>query len=236
MRRSAIQPACRKPAKALISRAGAPVRRALAAAVLVALAPAALRADDQRPLSPAQVALFETPHLSNVDRPETLAYRFERTGPDALVDRIAVHIDQIHPDGTKYARFDFLTGEHRVPFPAVDQFSGNPLIMLFLEQDVQSMKAQFGLTAAYFRTRIREAFVDRATVEPAAVEAGGRSLPARRITLRPFADEARLAALPTLQAKTYAFVLADQVPGQVAELSASMPAQSERIQFLEAAP
>jgi len=37
-------------------------------------------------------------------------------------------------------------------FPGVDDFHGNPLLMFFLEHDVQEMSAQFGVAAAYFRT------------------------------------------------------------------------------------
>jgi hypothetical protein len=199
---------------------------------------------DERPLSPAQKALFETPHLANITRPETLQYRFERAGPDALVDTVAVHIDRIHPDGTKYASFDFLSGDRRVFFPAVDQFRGNPLIMAFLEHDVTGMKNQVGLAAGFFRTRIREAFVDRARLSDISVEIAGRAVPARQVTLKPFADDPRLEKLPAIRAKLYSFVLSDAVPGQIVELSAAMPAdpesglpaRSETIQFVAAQP
>ena len=36
---------------------------------------------DTRPLSPAQIALFETPHLANVSQPVTLEYSFVETAP-----------------------------------------------------------------------------------------------------------------------------------------------------------
>ena len=58
----------------------------------------------------------------------------------------------------------FLTGEHHVFFPAVDNFHGNPLLMLFLEHDVREMRDAIGVTATYCRNRIREAFSDRARV------------------------------------------------------------------------
>ena len=70
--------------------------------------------DDLRPLSPAQVALFETPHLRNVDHPETLDYGFTRQGPAGFTDKVALHVRRVNPDGTKSLAFDYLTGERQV--------------------------------------------------------------------------------------------------------------------------
>jgi hypothetical protein len=180
-----------------------------------------------RPLSAAQTALFETPHLKAITHPETLEYRFERVGIDPFADTVSVHIEQIHPDGTKYVSFDFLSGEHHVFYPAVDNFSGNPLLMIFLEHDVQEMKTQIGVAATYFRNRVRDAFIDRAVMVDSTVAFGGKSVPARRITLKPFADDRRFEQLPAIQGKTYSFVLSDQVPGQIESLEVAIPADPE---------
>ena len=111
-------------------------------------------ADDPRPLSPAQVALFETPHLRNVDRPETLDYAFTREGPGGFADTVAVHVLRVNPDGTKSLGFDYLTGERRVRFPELDNFRGNPLLMLTLERDVNEMKDTIGVSSSLFRNKI----------------------------------------------------------------------------------
>ena len=181
-------------------------------------------AGDDPPLSPAQVALFQTPHLKNVIHPETLAYRLERAGPDPLVDSVLIHVEKIHPDGTKYVSFDFMTGPHRLFFPAVDDFSGNPLLMLFLEHDVKEMKDQTGIAAAYFRDHIRAAFVDHAEVSGKSITFAGKTVAARLVTLKPFSDDPRLANLPSFRDKTYRFVLSEDVPGQIEMLAAEMPA------------
>jgi hypothetical protein len=211
--------------------------------MMAALLPFCARADAP-PLSPAQTALFETPHLSNIAHPETLDYRYEQTGPAGFADQVAVHIDQIHPDGTKYVSFEFLTGARHAFFPAVDDFSGNPLLMVFLEHDVDAMRDQVGVAAAYFRNRIRAAFVDRAQMSDTSIQLDGQTVPARRITLKPFADDHRFDRLPTIQGKTYDFVLSDRVPGQLAELgtatpadpAAGAPAWTERLSFIGERP
>ena len=183
--------------------------------------------DDLRPLSPAQVALFETPHLRNVDRAETLDYRFTREGPGGFTDKVALHIRQVNPDGTKSLAFDYFTGERRVKFPELDNFRGNPLLMLTLERDVNEMKEAVGLSTSYFRNKIREAFVTKATVANTTFELAGADVPARIIVVRPFEGEARLERIPSLQAKTYMFVLADAVPGMVAAIRIETPADAK---------
>jgi len=207
--------------------------------VVLSLSGAADPAPGDRPLSAAQIALFETPHLKAIAQPETLEYRFERRGIEPFTDTVAVHIDKIHADGTKYVSFDFLSGEHHIFYPAVDNFSGNPLLMIFLEHDVQEMKAQIGVAAAYFRNRVRDAFIDRAVMADTTIELGGKTLAARRITLKPFAEDQRFEHLPAVQGKTYSFVLSDQVPGQIEALEVEIPADpdskapawSERLTF-----
>ena len=48
-----------------------------------------------------------------------------------------------------------------MPFPPMIGFRGNPVLMFFLEHDVEEMQRVDGGAASYFRTRIRQAFVDR---------------------------------------------------------------------------
>lgn len=195
----------------------------MAFALLCGSGHAAEPAEDPRPLSPAQVALFETPHLRNVDRPETLGYGFARQGPAGFTDKVAVHVQRVNPDGTKDLAFQYLTGERQVRFPELDNFRGNPLLMLTLERDVAEMKESVGLSTAFFRNRIREAFVADAAVTDTTFDLDGTAVPARTITIRPFEHEQRLERIPSLQAKTYTFVLADAVPGMLAEIRIATP-------------
>jgi hypothetical protein len=223
-------------------------RLACASSMLLALAALPAHADDaaadQRPLSLAQITLFMTPHMKNVEHPETLQYRFTREGPGAFTDTVAEHILTVHPNGTKSVAFDFLTGERRKSFPGVDEFSGNPMLMVFLENDVNGMKEALGVSAAYFRDRFREAMVDRATVTDTTFELDGKPVAAKEVAVKPYATEDRLERLPSVQAKLYRFVFSGAVPGGLAEISAEMPADpahdipaaSERIVFTGVTP
>ncbi len=180
-------------------------------------------ADDPRPLSAAQIALFETPHLQNVRQPLTLDYDFVREGPEGFADKVAVHIRRVNADGSKDVSFDFLTGSRKVNYPELDAFRGNPLLMLVMERDVLGMKQSLGLSAAYFRNNIRESFVDRATVTGTEIPFEGRSVPARVISVQPFEHDDRFDRLPMVKQKRYVFTLADAVPGGIAAITIDMP-------------
>lgn len=186
-------------------------------------APARAEDQDTRPLSPAQVALFETSHLQNVSQPETLEYSYVREGGVNVTDTVDVDVKQVNPDGTKNLSFRYLTGERQVQVPALDHFRGNPLLMLTLERDTLEMKEAVGLSSSFFRNKVRESFVTDAVMRDASFDLDGHTVPAREITVRPFEHEQRLSRLPSLQAKSYTFVLADAVPGGVAQIVISTP-------------
>lgn len=188
--------------------------------------------------------MFDTPHLANISRPETLRYAYRRVGPAAFTDIIAIHVKKINNDGTKELAFDYLTGPHHVFFPELDHFRGNPLLMLALERDVSAMNQAIGISNAFLRNRIREAFLDSATVSNTMITFEDKPTPARIVTVKPFAREPRLERIPSLQAKTYTFVLADAVPGMIDEIrietpedpALQAPALSEQLTFAGVAP
>ena len=206
----------------MLMRAGA-MALLLAAAAGGAAVAQVPQADDARPLSPAQVLLFETPHLQNVGQPETLVYAYVRDGAAGFADTVALHIRQVNTDGTKDVAFDYLTGPRRVAFPELDRFRGNPLLMLTLERDVTEMKEQLGLSVSYFRNKVREGFVTAADVAPGTFLLDGKEVPAQVVTVRPFLREERLERISQVQAKTYTFTLSDAVPGGIGEIRITMP-------------
>jgi hypothetical protein len=184
--------------------------------------PAAPAADDPA-LSPAQRSLFERDHLAAIARPETLVYTFRQDGVDGFEDTVTLAIETVRPDGAKDLQVSFLTGERHMAFPPLPGFHGNPLIMYFLEWDVTRMHAATGGSTLYFRNRIREALVDRATVSATTItDKAGRILPAEEITLQPYQQDPRIDRYPAFRDKTYRVVLADAIPGTLYEIGTSL--------------
>lgn len=200
----------------------------LGIAASAALATASARAaEDAPPLSPAQIALFETDHLHKIDEAERLQYRFDHeaaVAAEAYVDRVNLDV-RPRPDGAKDVWVQFLTGKHHVPFPPLSGFHGNPVLMYFLEHDVEAMRAQTGGAATYFRNRIRRAFVDKADMREIRLARDGKESAATEITLAPFRGDSRIAAFPGLQEKRYRFVLSDEVPGGIYEIATEVPGE-----------
>lgn len=175
--------------------------------------------------SPAQIALFDTPHLANITQPLTIQYDFSRhgAGEEAVEDRVDVVVTEVLPEGRKNLEFDFLTGPRHRNFPPIENFRGNPLIMLFLEHDVQEMSEATGGAALYFRNRIRNAFLENATTESIEFEFGGRTLEGTRVVVSPFLKDPHLVDFPPLDRKTYEFLLSPDIPGGIYRIRSFMP-------------
>jgi hypothetical protein len=202
-------------------------RAGLAAMTLVACMAAAEAAEDDRPLSPAQIALFESNHLKEISHPIVLDYTFRhRGGPEGdYLDKVSADIRAVHPDGRKDVWIEFLSGDRRVNFPPAIGFNGNPLLMFFLEHDAMEMRDVTGGSALYFRNRIRAAFADRARMHPVDVTVDGAPHQATEIEVAPFRDDPNLARFPAFAGKTYRFILSDAVPGEIYEISTTFAAQ-----------
>lgn len=192
--------------------------------VLVAVSAGAVAEEE---LTPAQTALFKTPHLDNVEVPQTLHYDFIRRGPDveSIDDTIDLTVTEIDAEGRKNLAFEFLTGERQRRFPPFIGYRGNPLIMLFLEHDVTGMSRATGGSELFFRGRIRESFGTRATVEEVMLTIEGDHVPGRLVTVEPFVEAPLIERFPSYRHKRYEFLLSEAVPGGVARLSTLLPGQ-----------
>jgi len=214
----------------------------LAIALVLAAIAGAARADDY---SAAQLALFDTPHLANIEKPTTLRYAYKHQGTleQAYDDAVEMTITAIAADGRKNISFNYLSDKHHQDFPPVEGFRGNPIIMMFLESDVIGLSQQTGGSTLYFRNRVRESLVDRATTEATTVSYGGKDIAATRITMQPFLKDPNRARFEKFAEKTYEFLLAPEVPGGVFSMrvrtpgaAPDKPLEENLLQFQDAGP
>jgi len=184
----------------------------------------------------AQLALFATPHLANITEPVTLTYDFRRSaakGEGGFEDLVKMTVTEVESDGRRNLSFEYLSGERRRPFADIEGFRGNPLIMLFLQQDVEEMKQATGGASVYFRNRIRHAFSNGAEVGESTVELGGETLGATRVIIRPFSKDSKLDSFPQLTEKWYEFVLAPEVPGGLYRIRTVVPSAAGGAPLIE---
>ncbi len=199
-------------------------RSVLAAAVVAPLLGGAGEPDrDARAaMSPAQLALFETPHLASLRPPLRLDYDFRReeAGKEPVADTIRLAVRASAAGGGYDVSPEFLTGPRALPYPPASNFRGNPLLLFALDRDTRELSAATGGTPNWFRNRFRQALAGAAELRPAEVEHDGRRAAATVITLRPYKGEPRAGRY---QHRVYAFTLAEAVPGWVHAIRTELP-------------
>jgi len=180
-------------------------------------------------LSPAQLALFETPHLASLRPPVRLDYVFRRdeAGEEPVADtfRLKVRASTAEQDGKRDVFPEFLTGPRALRYPPALGFAGNPLLLFALDRDTRELGAATGGTPTWFRNRFRHALATAAELRPGEIAFDGRRLPATVITLTPYAGEPRAGRF---QERRYAFTLSEAVPGWFHAIRAELPAAGEK--------
>lgn len=199
--------------------------------------------DARASMSPAQIALFETPHLASLRPPLRLDYAFRREedGKEPVADtiRLSLRASSAPDAGCCDVSPEFLTGPRALPYPPARNFQGNPLLIFALDRDTRELSAATGGTANWYRNRFRQALAAAAEVRPAEVEHGGQRVAGSSIFLRPYRDEPRAGRY---QQRLYAFTLCEAVPGWVHAIRTELPAGAgggavvESIDFVGTAP
>jgi len=196
--------------------------------------PVARGAETPPPLSPAQTALFETPHLASIRRPLRLDYAFRReeTGRPAVTDQISLDIRHVGEDGRHDVYPEFLTGERRIAYPPALGFLGNPLLIFALDRDTRELAAATGGSSHWFRARFRAALLEGADLRHSQVPAAGHAAPveATLIEVAPFGNERRAGRFQNLR---YTFVLSDAVPGGIVEIRSAVSGEAGAPEIME---
>ena len=179
--------------------------------------------------SKASVLLFETPHFSAFSKPTVLRYSFERQAKDEddFTDQIDVKVDSIRENGRTDVSFDFFTGERQRPYTALSNFSGNPLVVVFLQREVWALSRKIGGLARYFRYRIRLAMRSNAMVEDHTIETGDGAVQGHKITITPYEKDRHRNRLGPYEFTKYEFVVSPEIPGSVYSITTIVPAQEK---------
>ena len=201
------------------------LRRLLIAAAILAIGGATAQAEIVKP-TPVDV-LFERKHLANVEAGTELVYRFERTvtQPDLLglpfADEIKVEVKKVAGNGTREVLVKVFSGERaRDPQP-IDELTGNPVLVVFLDRAVSSYMAVAGGKIGYLKDKVRTALRERAVVEPAKVALGGKTVDGFKISVTPFSGDLNASKMRGYENSKFSIVVSDAVPGNFVELLAT---------------
>ena len=201
------------------ARAAHHLRGTAIAILILAASPAGVMA---QPISPAEVLLFETDHLARMKAPATLVYEFRKLSNVEPAFTDSVHLDVSRSKGQLHAALRFLSGARMHTLPEVDDAHGNPVLLGFLEHDIAEMRRLTGGSVTYFRKRIRMALANAAKVTPQRITYEGKTVEGKAVRIQPYLDDPMRARFENYARKTYTFVLSDEVPGGVYQVSTSL--------------
>ena len=205
-------------------------RIGLAAAVLL-VATSAPRAEEA-PVPNATDLLFSEPQLSATKPGDVLTYSYSRKTADqaqygpAFDDQIRLTVGKGGADATRTVDAELFSGARRRPAGPFSDMTGNPVLSLILEQNIEGLSTQLGGNPRYFKTAIRTALRESAAVVPDTVQVGDRTEAAWRVSITPFKDDPNKARMRGLDTLTYQFEIAKAVPGEVLQIRISAPGLS----------
>ena len=179
----------------------------------------------QSPYSEAQRLVFSTPHLANIKDASTLYYDFYQSGSVTreFDDEITLTVTDISQDGGKDLEVSFLSGDNHRAYSDIKGFRSNPLIMFFLQWDVEKMDSGSKVTHHYYRHLLRQAFLTNAASEEIKLDFEGRSVVAHKVTFKPLAGRQDDESYKDYVRKHYEFILSDEVPGGIYSISTLIP-------------
>ena len=175
--------------------------------------------------SPVDI-LFERKHLANVDAGQDLVYRFQRTVSETELlgqpfsDDIKVEVKKVASNGTRDVVVKVFTGERaREPYP-IDELTGNPILVVFLDRAVSSYMSVAGGKIPYLKDKFRSAIRERATIEPVQIKLGEKTVEGQRVSIQPYAGDLNASKMRGYENSRFSFVVSEAVPGQFVEMNA----------------
>jgi hypothetical protein len=172
---------------------------------------------DKKDFSAAERLLFMSNQLGALKPPLTLRYSFRKSGSleEGFEDKVSVALTA-QPDGTCCAaRGEFLGGARKLVLPELPSAEGNPVTLYFLERDIREMQRLTKGAPNHFRTRIRMALFEAATVRDVSLPYRGDTIAGKEIDISPYLDDPNRARFEKFARKQYVFTLSDAVPGGV---------------------
>jgi hypothetical protein len=194
------------------------------------------------PAEEAQRLIFNAPHLRAVKAPSDIYYSYsvantkkEKFGP-GFKDSVRLHVENEKSDSTaKDTTLFMYTGERQRDPMRFQARTSNPVILMFLEQDLWDMRQRIGGRAEYFKARVAEALRNAVNVEETKIEVDGKQVSATRVTFKPFEKDPNAEKLELFRTKVYELTLSEAVPGEVVELRTAVfdPASTDNKPVME---
>jgi len=174
-------------------------------------------------LNAAQSLVYDRPHLASLKTGDTLAYRYlaRRGKNDPVSDEAKLSISAETDVERRDVEVDFLSDERALSLPVFNGYRGNPVIIAMLEHVAQTLSAETGGGALYFRNRIRDAMAhaDTQVIEGSSLYID-EEISVSSVQFSPFRNDAFLGNRPGYGDALFEIILSDAVPGGVLSIAA----------------
>jgi hypothetical protein len=178
-------------------------------------------------LNEAQKLIFFKDHLEGIKKGSQLNYQFtSRTDNNRFEDKISIRVTDIVGKGKRDLEFNFLSGDNHIEFTPAKSYTGNPVIIHFLERDISLMSKDTGGWNGYFRNRIRNSFRKPKQVDEVTFEFNGEKVKGTEIVITPFVGDPNSQNFKLYVNKRYEFLFSDQVPGGVYRIQTQVPSEN----------
>lgn len=178
----------------------------------------------QEPQPDAADILFERPQLQTLKLGDNLQYNYSFRSSDEKIfgpsfdDKVALTIDQGDAPDKKRVDVELFSAERRRAAGPFDDMSGNPLLSLMLEENLQRLAAIFQSNPRYMKTAIRMA-LRNAKASPDQAEGFDPAAPAWKVEVAPFVNDPNKARMHGLETLTYRFRVSAAAPGEITEIN-----------------
>lgn len=195
-------------------------------AVLTLVVPSVVVATAEQP-KPVDL-IFNTRHLDLIGKGDGVKYKFEHAVTDEklmgkpFADDIKLEVSEVNGDGQRNLDVTVFTGDRQRPVQNYDGLTINPVFIWFLDKCVENYRLVSGGKQPYLKGRMRDAFIDKAEVEPAKLEFGGKTVDGYKVTIAPFATDPNKHKMQGFENSKFTFVLSKEIPGYFYELSSEI--------------
>lgn len=212
--------------------------RGCAAAFAFVFTPAAFMTAPAHADPSAVDLLFEAKHIEGLEKGAELRYRFERKVSDEKLlgapfsDGISIKVAEVTESGRQLL-MQIFTGERARDPQNIPDFTGNPLLVLFLDRCVNNYSLLGGGDKPYLKGAFRKSLLDKAKVEPAKIAYAGQTVDGFKITIVPYAGDRNAAKMQGYEHSKFTFVVSPAVPGHFVELSSVVESTQDKLPRIE---
>ncbi len=175
----------------------------------------------------AEIKLWLTDHLANIEKPVSLYYEFVKSGTyeEGFSDSVYLKILELNEDGSKNAMLDFFTAEKKQAVNAdnITHITGNPVLGIFMQGDVYEMNRLAGGHWRYFHKQIKVSLRKDAVIEPITFSFNGKEYQGEKIFFSPFIKDPRRRDFEKFAEKYYEFIFSDDIPGELYKITTIIP-------------